>query len=129
MRLCGDAKPPRAALTSEHPGGFNHPQIDPSNPRSHNPSAKPTRRSQPSPHPHHIHEMSDQLRELADIPRYVSCPPTVYHPPRLMRSNRDFLKEGTQFLNRCQKPDKREFIKISQAGKARTRPLSAQARC
>ncbi|PSK34834.1 putative protein transport protein Sec61 subunit gamma [Elsinoe australis] len=40
--------------------------------------------------------MSDQLKEFADVPR-------------------DFLKEGTQFLNRCTKPDKREFIKISQA--------------
>jgi len=40
--------------------------------------------------------MSDQLREIADIPR-------------------DFLRDGTQFLNRCTKPDKREFIKISQA--------------
>ncbi|KAI9703291.1 MAG: Sec61p translocation complex subunit [Candelina mexicana] len=40
--------------------------------------------------------MSDQVKELAEIPR-------------------DFLKEGTLFLNRCTKPDKREFIKISQA--------------
>jgi len=40
--------------------------------------------------------MADQIKELAEIPR-------------------EFLKEGTQFLNRCTKPDKREFIKISQA--------------
>lgn len=40
--------------------------------------------------------MSDQIKEIADIPR-------------------EFLREGTQFLNRCTKPDKREFIKISQA--------------
>ncbi|KAL2353737.1 secE/sec61-gamma protein [Cryomyces antarcticus] len=40
--------------------------------------------------------MSDQIREMMDVPR-------------------DFLKDGTQFLNRCTKPDKREFIKISQA--------------
>ncbi|KAI9715886.1 MAG: hypothetical protein M1812_005706 [Candelaria pacifica] len=40
--------------------------------------------------------MSDQIKEMAEIPR-------------------DFLKEGTLFLNRCTKPDKREFIKISQA--------------
>ncbi|KAI9670761.1 MAG: Sec61p translocation complex subunit [Caeruleum heppii] len=40
--------------------------------------------------------MSDQLREMAEIPR-------------------DFLRDGTLFLNRCTKPDKREFIKISQA--------------
>ncbi|GAB7345955.1 hypothetical protein MBLNU457_4181t1 [Dothideomycetes sp. NU457] len=40
--------------------------------------------------------MADQLKEIAEIPR-------------------DFLKDGTQFLNRCTKPDKREFIKISQA--------------
>ncbi|KAE9372395.1 secE/sec61-gamma protein [Hyaloscypha bicolor E] len=40
--------------------------------------------------------MSDQIQEFLDIPR-------------------DFFKEGTQFLNRCTKPDRREFIKISQA--------------
>lgn len=40
--------------------------------------------------------MSDQLQELIDIPR-------------------DFIKDGTMFINRCTKPDKREFIKISQA--------------
>ncbi|KAK8201973.1 hypothetical protein M8818_005498 [Zalaria obscura] len=40
--------------------------------------------------------MSDQLKDLADIPK-------------------DFIKDGTQFLNRCTKPDKREFLKISQA--------------
>jgi len=40
--------------------------------------------------------MSDQFKELADIPR-------------------DFVRDGTQFLNRCTKPDKHEFIKISQA--------------
>ncbi|KAL9587226.1 MAG: hypothetical protein Q9212_000385 [Teloschistes hypoglaucus] len=40
--------------------------------------------------------MSSQINEIADIPR-------------------DFLREGTQFMNRCAKPDKREFIKISQA--------------
>ncbi|KAI9825988.1 MAG: hypothetical protein M1819_007489 [Sarea resinae] len=40
--------------------------------------------------------MSDQLKDIAEIPR-------------------DFLRDGTQFLNRCTKPDKREFIKISQA--------------
>ncbi|KAF2747494.1 protein translocase SEC6 [Sporormia fimetaria CBS 119925] len=27
----------------------------------------------------------------------------------------EFVKDGMQFLNRCTKPDKREFIKISQA--------------
>jgi protein transport protein SEC61 subunit gamma-like protein len=40
--------------------------------------------------------MSEQLKEIAEIPR-------------------DFLRDGTLFLNRCTKPDKREFIKISQA--------------
>ncbi|EOD46147.1 uncharacterized protein K452DRAFT_224081 [Neofusicoccum parvum] len=40
--------------------------------------------------------MSDQLKDLADVPK-------------------DFIKDGTQFINRCTKPDKREFIKISQA--------------
>ncbi|KAH8667424.1 hypothetical protein BGZ60DRAFT_528726 [Tricladium varicosporioides] len=40
--------------------------------------------------------MSEQLQEFMDIPR-------------------DFVKEGTQFINRCTKPDRREFIKISQA--------------
>jgi len=27
----------------------------------------------------------------------------------------EFLKDGQNFLNRCTKPDKREFLKISQA--------------
>jgi len=40
--------------------------------------------------------MSDQLKEFAEIPR-------------------EFLKEGTQFMNRSQKPNKREFIKLCQA--------------
>ncbi|KAA8642805.1 translocon subunit SSS1 [Aspergillus tanneri] len=40
--------------------------------------------------------MSDQVQELLNIPR-------------------DFLKDGMMFINRSQKPDKREFIKISQA--------------
>jgi protein transport protein SEC61 subunit gamma-like protein len=39
--------------------------------------------------------MADQLKEIADIPQ-------------------EFLKDGMQFINRCTKPDKREFIKISQ---------------
>ncbi|GAB7353574.1 hypothetical protein MBLNU459_g4001t1 [Dothideomycetes sp. NU459] len=40
--------------------------------------------------------MADQLKDLAEIPR-------------------DFIKDGTQFINRCTKPDRREFLKISQA--------------
>ncbi|ETN45584.1 protein translocase SEC61 complex gamma subunit, archaeal and eukaryotic [Cyphellophora europaea CBS 101466] len=43
--------------------------------------------------------MSDQpsaIQELADVPK-------------------EFFKDGTQFINRCTKPDRREFIKISQA--------------
>ncbi|KAI9894919.1 MAG: Sec61p translocation complex subunit [Vezdaea aestivalis] len=40
--------------------------------------------------------MSDQIKELAEIPQ-------------------EFLRDGTAFLKRCTKPDKREFIKISQA--------------
>ncbi|KAI5801492.1 hypothetical protein DFH27DRAFT_482026 [Peziza echinospora] len=40
--------------------------------------------------------MSDSIQQFADIPR-------------------QFVKDGTLFLNRCTKPDKREFIKISQA--------------
>jgi len=40
--------------------------------------------------------MSDQMQELLDIPR-------------------DFIKDGSQFINRCTKPDRREFLKISQA--------------
>ncbi|KAF1841694.1 hypothetical protein BKA63DRAFT_563770 [Paraphoma chrysanthemicola] len=27
----------------------------------------------------------------------------------------EFLREGTLFMNRCTKPDKKEFIRISQA--------------
>ncbi|KAF2440735.1 hypothetical protein PMIN06_006941 [Paraphaeosphaeria minitans] len=38
----------------------------------------------------------DQVKELADVPQ-------------------EFVKDGLQFVNRCTKPDKREFIKISQA--------------
>ncbi|KAF2757502.1 protein translocase SEC6 [Pseudovirgaria hyperparasitica] len=40
--------------------------------------------------------MADQLKEMAELPK-------------------DFIRDGTQFLNRCTKPDKREFLKISQA--------------
>jgi protein transport protein SEC61 subunit gamma-like protein len=40
--------------------------------------------------------MSDTIQELADIPR-------------------DFFRDGMLFVRRCTKPDKREFIKISQA--------------
>ncbi|KAL1915668.1 uncharacterized protein VTP21DRAFT_6427 [Calcarisporiella thermophila] len=28
---------------------------------------------------------------------------------------RQFVKEGVQFINRCTKPDRKEFMKISQA--------------
>lgn len=38
----------------------------------------------------------DQVKELADVPQ-------------------EFVKEGMQFIHRCTKPDKREFLKISQA--------------
>lgn len=40
--------------------------------------------------------MSETFQELADIPK-------------------DFVREGSLFIKRCTKPDKREFIKISQA--------------
>ncbi|KAA8576033.1 hypothetical protein MFRU_033g00040 [Monilinia fructicola] len=40
--------------------------------------------------------MSDQVREFMEIPS-------------------DFFKDGTQFINRCTKPDYREFINISRA--------------
>jgi len=40
--------------------------------------------------------MADQLQEILDVPR-------------------EFLKDGIQFINRAQKPDRPEFIKISQA--------------
>ncbi|KAK3326325.1 hypothetical protein B0H66DRAFT_637617 [Apodospora peruviana] len=40
--------------------------------------------------------MADQVQEILDVPR-------------------DFLKDGIQFINKSQKPDRREFIKISQA--------------
>ncbi|ORY19905.1 protein translocation complex subunit SSS1 [Clohesyomyces aquaticus] len=38
----------------------------------------------------------DQVKEMADVPQ-------------------EFVRDGLQFINRCTKPDKREFIKISQA--------------
>ncbi|PHH63815.1 hypothetical protein CDD81_5472 [Ophiocordyceps australis] len=28
---------------------------------------------------------------------------------------REFIRDGMQFINKCQKPDKKEFLKISQA--------------
>ncbi|KAH6626940.1 hypothetical protein B0J18DRAFT_464909 [Chaetomium sp. MPI-SDFR-AT-0129] len=40
--------------------------------------------------------MADQVQEFLEVPR-------------------EFLKDGIQFINRAQKPDRREFIKISQA--------------
>ncbi|KAL2162684.1 hypothetical protein VTH06DRAFT_6520 [Thermothelomyces fergusii] len=40
--------------------------------------------------------MADQIQEILDVPR-------------------EFVKDGVQFINRAQKPDRREFIKISQA--------------
>jgi len=40
--------------------------------------------------------MSETFQELAEIPK-------------------DFIKDGMQFINRCTKPDRREFLKISQA--------------
>ncbi|GJN73034.1 hypothetical protein JDV02_001622 [Purpureocillium takamizusanense] len=40
--------------------------------------------------------MADNVEGLIDVPR-------------------EFLKDGVQFINKCQKPDKKEFIKISQA--------------
>ncbi|EXJ64336.1 protein transporter SEC61 subunit gamma [Cladophialophora yegresii CBS 114405] len=40
--------------------------------------------------------MSDLVQEIADVPK-------------------EFFREGTQFIHRCTKPDRREFIKISQA--------------
>ncbi|KND02573.1 protein translocase SEC61 complex gamma subunit, archaeal and eukaryotic [Spizellomyces punctatus DAOM BR117] len=40
--------------------------------------------------------MSDNITELIDGPR-------------------QFFKEGVQLVNRCTKPDKREFIKVTQA--------------
>lgn len=40
--------------------------------------------------------MSDQVQEILDVPR-------------------EFVKDGLQFICRCQKPDWKEFTKISQA--------------
>lgn len=40
--------------------------------------------------------MSEQAKELLELPR-------------------EFVKEGTQFLNRCTKPDQREFVKYARA--------------
>ncbi|KAI1380018.1 protein translocase SEC6 [Hypoxylon crocopeplum] len=33
----------------------------------------------------------------------------------LLEIPRDFVKDGTQFMTRCTKPDRREFIQISKA--------------
>jgi len=40
--------------------------------------------------------MSDRFKEFIDVPQ-------------------QFFKEGNQFINRCTKPDKREYIQISRA--------------
>ncbi|KAI9645320.1 hypothetical protein NHQ30_006056 [Ciborinia camelliae] len=40
--------------------------------------------------------MSDQIQSLLEIPT-------------------DFFKDGTQFISKCTKPDKREFFNISRA--------------
>ncbi|KAL0089406.1 protein translocase SEC61 complex gamma subunit [Phycomyces blakesleeanus] len=41
-------------------------------------------------------EIKDQAQELINAPK-------------------TFVKEGIQFINRCKKPDQKEFLKISQA--------------
>ncbi|KAM7195268.1 hypothetical protein V8F33_006776 [Rhypophila sp. PSN 637] len=40
--------------------------------------------------------MSDQIQEIIEVPK-------------------EFLRDGLQFISKSQKPDRREFIKISQA--------------
>ncbi|KAG4301474.1 hypothetical protein PCK1_002400 [Pneumocystis canis] len=40
--------------------------------------------------------MSEQIKEWLELPN-------------------EFFKEGAQFINRCTKPDKEEFLKISRA--------------
>ncbi|ATY63233.1 translocase SEC61 gamma subunit [Cordyceps militaris] len=40
--------------------------------------------------------MADHVENLIDVPK-------------------EFIREGIQFMNKCQKPDRKEFIKISQA--------------
>ncbi|PWN54415.1 protein translocase SEC6 [Violaceomyces palustris] len=40
--------------------------------------------------------MSDKIREFIEIPQ-------------------SFVKEGTQFMNRCTKPNKKEYIQICRA--------------
>ena len=40
--------------------------------------------------------MADKVQEALEVPR-------------------EFVKEGVQFINRAQKPDQKEFIKICQA--------------
>ncbi|KAK4944169.1 hypothetical protein LTR66_014527 [Elasticomyces elasticus] len=40
--------------------------------------------------------MSETLQEFTEIPK-------------------EFFKDGTQFINRCTKPDRREFLQISKA--------------
>lgn len=40
--------------------------------------------------------MSERLKELADVPK-------------------DFVKEGTQFVNRCTKPTQAEYVQLCKA--------------
>ncbi|KOS20962.1 putative protein transport protein Sec61 subunit gamma [Escovopsis weberi] len=40
--------------------------------------------------------MADQVEEILDVPR-------------------EFFRDGVQFINKCQKPDQKEFLKLCQA--------------
>ncbi|KAI1819957.1 hypothetical protein F4861DRAFT_524999 [Xylaria intraflava] len=61
-------------------------------PRQSNPHASPL----PLPRHTHTFKMADQITEFFDV-------------------QKDFVKDGTQFINRCTKPDRNEYIKICQA--------------
>merc|ERR1712130_112607 len=40
---------------------------------------------------------------------------TMDQTKELLEMPREFVKDGRQFITRCSKPDKREFLRISQA--------------
>ncbi|KAI5922323.1 translocation complex subunit Sss1 [Camillea tinctor] len=49
--------------------------------------------------------MSEQIQEFFDV-------------------QKDFIKDGTQFMNRCTKPDKREFIQICKPAPTMARAIT-----
>ena len=60
--------------------------------------------------------MSDSvMKEILDTPRdFLRYVPERFCPSHMAKLTM-FGRDGQNFLNRCTKPDRREFLKISQA--------------